>query len=57
MAPFLLYPCLRQVIWSPITDLLPPPENLDAKAASIAGVQEGSNSNTLFSVLVRERSE
>jgi len=37
--------------------LLPPPENLDAKAASIAGVHEASNSNMLFSVLVRERSE
>jgi hypothetical protein len=48
---------LHQVIWSPITDLLPPPENLDAKALSINAVQEPTNTNVFFSVLVRRRRE
>lgn len=49
------HPYLPQIIWSPITDLLPPPEDQNTKVASINAIQGPTNTNVFFSVLVSRR--
>jgi hypothetical protein len=49
------HPYLPQIIWSPITDLLPPPKDQNTKVASINAIQGPTNTNVFFSVLVSRR--